>query len=197
MKDDLIIKLYLERNEQAVKETEKKYSTLCKTVIGKLLNNKEDIEECLVDVYMELWKSIPLNPPKNLKYYVVKVSRNLACNRLRYNTAAKRSDEYVVVIEELDSCIDEAYISNINYSDERLSEILDSFIREQKYIDRYIFMRRYWHQDSINEIAEKINGTPNMVKTRLFRVRKALKKYLISHGYVRSRYLQKCIEVEG
>ena len=48
--------------------------------------------------------------------------------------------------------------------------------------DRYIFLRRYWFGDSINQIAEKTGVSYSQVKNSLFKTRKQLKKYLKKAG---------------
>ena len=58
--DDLqIIELYFARDEQAIKETDRKYGKMCFRVAKNLLFNNEDSEECVNDTYLTVWNKIP------------------------------------------------------------------------------------------------------------------------------------------
>ena len=56
--DKQIIELYFERNEQAVRETEKKYGRFCHCIAMNVLGIHEDAEECVNDTYYSVWKLI-------------------------------------------------------------------------------------------------------------------------------------------
>ena len=49
MEDSIIVELYLQKNENAIKETDSKYGAYCFTIADNILHNKEDSEECVND----------------------------------------------------------------------------------------------------------------------------------------------------
>ena len=51
MDDSKIIELYMERSEQAISETSKKYGRYCHYIAYSILHNDEDSEECVNDTY--------------------------------------------------------------------------------------------------------------------------------------------------
>lgn len=59
MDDQVIIDWYWERSEYAIVATKKKYGSYCHRVSYNILQNREDTEECLNDLYMKAWESIP------------------------------------------------------------------------------------------------------------------------------------------
>ena len=61
MDDREIIKLYNCRSEDALLETEKKYGKLVSFIIGRLIKNQLDVEECTNDTYLGVWFTIPPN----------------------------------------------------------------------------------------------------------------------------------------
>lgn len=63
-----------------------------------------------------------------------------------------------------------------------LSRILDQFLRTLPDRDQYIFMRRYWHADGVEEIAVRCHLVTGTVKSSLYRSRKKLKAYLMERG---------------
>lgn len=52
MDDSKIIELYMERSEQAISETSKKYGRYCHYIAYSILHNDEDSEECVNDTYL-------------------------------------------------------------------------------------------------------------------------------------------------
>ena len=66
MKDDKIVEMYWERNEDAIRETEKKYGDYCHYLAENYLSSREDREECINDAMLALWNNIPPEKPKSL-----------------------------------------------------------------------------------------------------------------------------------
>ena len=178
-----IIKLLFERNEQAVEELKKSYEKLCYYIAGNILPQKEDQEECVNSAYMDVWSSIPPNKPDNLKMYLCRLVKNCAVNRHKYNTAAKRSSDFSVSLDELSECIADGRKIDQRLSDEQLGSIISRFLRSQPEKYRRIFVRRYWYSDTLEDIAKAYDMNTKTVATHLYRTRQKLKAYLQKEGY--------------
>ena len=63
MRDIDIIALFDRRDEQAIAEMQRKYGSYCRTVALNILKNASDAEECLNDVWLKVWNSIPPAAP--------------------------------------------------------------------------------------------------------------------------------------
>ena len=59
MTDSDIIRLFFDRDEQAIAETTAKYGKYCMTIAKDILDSEQDAEECVSDVYLKVWNSIP------------------------------------------------------------------------------------------------------------------------------------------
>ena len=59
MEDKQIVNLYLERSEDALTETQKKYGRYANYIAYNILNNTEDAKECVNSGYYNVWNSIP------------------------------------------------------------------------------------------------------------------------------------------
>ena len=81
MTDENIIKLYFERSELAILETDKKYSRLCNNVAENILKIREDIEECINDTYLSVWNKIPPVKPHIFFFFLCKITKNLALKK--------------------------------------------------------------------------------------------------------------------
>ena len=70
-------------------------------------------------------------------------------------------------------------------SEEELIGLLNGFLETLKERDRDIFLRRYWHMDSMAELAERHNLSESAVKANLFRTRKKLEKIMRKEKYLK------------
>ena len=89
MEDTDIIRLFLNRSEEAIRQTDIKYSKLCFGIAWNILLNKEDSEECVNDTWLITWNEIPPKIPKILSAFVGKITRNQAIDCLRRKNAFK------------------------------------------------------------------------------------------------------------
>lgn len=78
MDDSQIIRLYFERSETAIAETDKKYGAFLNQVAYNILRGAEDTEEIVNDTYLGAWNAIPPAKPERLKYFLSRIARNLA-----------------------------------------------------------------------------------------------------------------------
>lgn len=102
---------------------------------------------------------------------------------LRYNTAEKRNSKLTVSLSELEECIPSNNSSFYN-STEELTECINRFLEKQKEIDRKIFVRRYWYDESVTQIAQIFGINEKTVSVKLFRTRQKLREYLIKGGFI-------------
>ena len=176
MEDQKIIELFFQRSEEALREVSNKYDGICKKISYNILNNIQDVEECVNDTYLVAWNNIPPNQPSPLVTYLCKIARNVSLKKLRYNTAQKRNSYYEMSLSELEECIPSG---NSIYAEEKeLTQVIEDFLVSLDKKSRVMFLRRYWFADSISDIAEKFCMKENNVSVKLMRIRKKLKKIL-------------------
>lgn len=184
MDDVKIVDMLFLRSEKALEELSDKYSALCASIMKKILDNDEDIEECVNDVRLAVWNSIPPSRPDNLKAYLCTLSRNAAINRLKYNKRQKRSDGYTVMLSELDECIpSEDEPLDAHFERERLRRVLSDFLRELDAQTRVLFVRRYVYFETPAELAQRFAVNTNNINVKLHRARKKLQKILEKEGF--------------
>lgn len=184
MEDFNIIELYFNRDEKAIKETEKKYHNYCFSIAYNILFNNEDTLETLNDTYLATWNSIPPHQPSNLATYLGKITRRLSLNKLRLRKADKRGNgEAILSFDELEGCIkDNSFKENIEA--QYLSDIINDFLRDLDQTSRKIFVCRYYYFDSIEDISKRFNFSISKVKMNLKRNRDKLKDHLLKEGII-------------
>lgn len=182
MNDEKIIELFFERNESALGETQKKYGGLWRYIVANFLAMPEDREECLNDVLLELWNSIPPDRPEDLRAYSVKILRRRAIDRSRANNAWKRSGNAQLVGEEFLSTLDDGTDLAEDYENARAIRIVNAFLDTLPRLERSVFVMRYCLDESIGGIAARTGSTEGRIKMMLMRTRKKLKEILIKEG---------------
>lgn len=186
MEDSRIISLLINRSEKAIKYLNKKYDKLIRAVIGQILTDREDIEECVNDTYLGIWNSIPPNLPIYLSSYVCKVAKNVALKRYRTESAKKRNRQFQCALEEIGQVVGVSDVENALEAEE-LGRYMNEFLMSLSQDDRTLFVNRYWFSYSNKELAKMYQIKENNVSVRLLRIREKLKRYLRERGYVYER----------
>ena len=182
MKDDEIIQLYWNRDENAIKETEVRFHKILASIAYRILNNYEDVRECLNDTYLKAWHSMPTLWPKNLCAYLCKIIRNDAIDRYHSNATYKRQGQtYAVALEELNDCLGKNDVQE-NFDAMVTGEAITRFLKTCRKEQRVLFICRYFFYDDLKEAARHAGVSEVSAKVTLFRMRKKLKEFLEKEG---------------
>lgn len=187
MEDEMILKLFWARQEEAIAETDRKYGRMCSGISYNLLRDPQDAEECVNETYLGLWNTIPPQHPKVFSAYIAKLVRNISMKRLTYLNARKRNMGSVVSIHELEQMIPDGRSIEDHVAAEELARSIAEYLASLDYESRNIFLRRYWFFDSISEIAHRFGISESKVKSQLFRIRNRLYAHLIKEGLIIER----------
>lgn len=180
MDDREIIALFEKRSEDALAAVSDKYGRLCRLLAHSITQSSEDGDECVNDALLVLWKRIPPERPEPLIAYILRIVRNLAYKRVRFENAEKRRMTDRLPLDELEEILtfdDTAADSN------ELAAAIDRFLERLSERDRLLFVRRYWFNETVRSLAESFGMTESAVKVRLMRLRNKLKKQLEKEGY--------------
>ena len=182
MDDNRIIELFFERSENAISELSSKYGGVCMKIAKNVLNSHQDAEECVNDTYLAVWDTIPPQKPNSLLAYVCRIARNISINRYKYNSSKKRNGVYDVCISELEEHISSNETAEDGFEIAELSRFIDEYLDTLNKTNRMLFVRRYWYLDSFETLALMSKMSVGAVRTRLSRLRDALKRFLESRG---------------
>ena len=182
MTDEEIVDLFFERSEQAIAELAKKHGGAAANVARNILGNERDAEEVVNDTYLGVWNAIPPHRPDPLRTFVCRIARNLATKKYHADTAEKRNSRYDLALDELEDCLADRSGVEEALEAKELAEAINGFMATLSYADRFLFTRRYWYADPVQDVAAMAHATPNSVTVRLFRIRQKLKRYLEKEG---------------
>lgn len=189
MEDKDIIRLYFDRAENAIVQTQEKYGAICFRIAKNILGNDEDAKECVNDTYFAAWNRIPPEEPRSFRAFLVKIARNIALNRFDYNTAECRNGNADLVLEELSEILSDETADNV-LDDGSLMRSVNRFLKNEKQRARIIFVRRYFYCDSVSEIASRVCLPTGAVRSSLFRTKKRLAAHLRREG-LGGKYVEK------
>ena len=175
MEDSGIVALFWNREERAINEFNNKYGRLCFSMAKNITGSDESAEECLSDLTMRLWTSIPPERPGSLKAFALRIIRNIAISVFRSEHAKKRS----AVIVELEECESETAVFG---EDQDLTALLNEFLETLDRESAKVFLKRYLYSEPVKTIAADMGVRENRVSKILMKTREKLKVFLAERG---------------
>jgi len=187
MDDTKIVDLYWNRDEIAIKETEKKYNKYLTKIAYNVIGDFEDSKETVNDTYLKAWNSMPAHKPDVLSTYLGKITRELSIDVFRKRSRKKRQgSQYALSLSELEDCITSdngGKTPEQEYEAKLLSALIDEWLDSVSKEIRNVFVGRYYYMDSVKEIAAYCNISESKTKSILYRARIGLREHLEREGY--------------
>ena len=180
MDDGRIVELFWKREESAITEMSAKYGEQCRNTAYSILHSEQDVEECVNDAYLRVWESIPPEQPERLGAFVSRIVRNLAIDRLKTYSAAKRAHKEEIY-DEMEACIPSDMAGEV-VDRLALTAAMNRFLYTERPTSRMVFMRRYFYMDSCADIAKMMHMSEGHVRMITHRTRKRLRKFLEEEG---------------
>ncbi len=150
------------------------YKTLSSTIVGNILRDigtKEDVEECVDDIFVELInKYHDYNENKSsIKTYICILSRSRAIN---YRKKLLKNKTYLfdddILLEH----------SNSTY----IKDIIEKVILQLNYSEKQVFKYKFVYEYSNKQIASALNYSLGYTIIKVYRLKKKLIKLLKQHG---------------
>ena len=182
MTDAQIIRLFWDRDEDAIGACERRYGQYCRRIAMNVLHDSSDAEECVNDSWHRAWRSIPPETPSSLGAYLGRITRNLALSRYRADHTQKRFHGVAVLLSELEDCIPSTEIWDRDLEHEHLVGVVDAWLRSLPQEERVLFVRRYWYGDALEALARSWGWSESRISKRLSSLRKQLKIRLDQEG---------------
>ncbi len=183
LSDEAIIALYFDRDENAIKETERKYRSYLFTIANNILYNEQDSEECVNDTYLNVWNAIPPTRPIRFRAFLSKITRNLAFDKYAEANRKKRIPrDAVLSFDELEGFISHQSTPESELEAKALSDVINAYLKSTSDKKLYIFVSRYFFAIPIAKIAEKLGCSEASVNKGIAEIKKELRKKFESEG---------------
>ena len=179
MKESNLIKNYIQDNQLNIEKVIINYTPYIYTIIKNKNSNlsNEDIEEIVSDVFLAIWKNQSrLDINKEISTYLVGITKNLYNKKIRNK---KKS----INIEDYNNNLFNTESIDIKIENTEKENLIFMLVNNMKQEDKDIFILYYYNAKSIKDIANILNITENKIKSRLFRIRRKIKRGLEKRGY--------------
>ncbi len=179
MTDEAIIELLYKKDEMGLSKLADKYEKLLAHIaIGILGNRPRDVEECVNDTYLKLWKHIDgFDMEKaSLKTYLKVIVRNTAINKLRDLSKREEKEVGEDISEIAKHYIDHKQNVERQVFNKESILLLNQMIGGLKKKDQELIIRKYFYLQGTKKIASSMNMSVTAVDSRLSRLRSKLKQ---------------------
>lgn len=170
--DEKIIALIKARQDEGLRLLQRQYAGLVHYIVGNILENPEDTEECVSDIYIKIWNSIESYSLQKGKFttWLTVVARNTALNYLKYKQ--HRNHEELKEDAAGTSSLEEEVLRR-----ERAEELKQA-IATLSLEEQHLFYRKYYYLQKTAQIAAELGMTERSVEGKLYRLRKKLQQKL-------------------
>lgn len=135
---------------------------------------QEDLEEVVSDTFLALWRfRANLDPERPLRPWLAVAARNLAISRLRRHQETQ---------DLSDTLPDGRPGPEELAQNEALHRHLRTLVEDMEEPDRTLFLRYYYEEEPLHQIAPQLGLGLSAAKSRLARGRKRLKTQLTEEG---------------
>ena len=146
----------------------------------RLVSNQSVAEDLIGDVFLDVWRQADKFEGRSaVATWILAIARFKALSVLRKRPEEKLDDEAAAAIE------DQADDPEVAMQKKDKSEVLRKCLQALSPEHREIIDLVYYHEKSIEEVAEVVGIPENTVKTRMFYARKKLAELLKTAGVER------------
>ena len=176
MQDDVFIKRLINNDNEAFSYMIEKYGKLLWVIVGGVLGRigtVQDIEECISDVYVQIWKNPKAFKPNkgSFKTFLAVIAKSRALDTYR-----RISKEKTSLINEAFYPADDDLLKYI--INREMTQVLYSAIDSLTEPDREIITRRYLFEEKPARIAKNVSLPIKEVENRLYQSKLKLRKII-------------------
>jgi RNA polymerase sigma-70 factor (family 1) len=152
----------------------KKYSKKVYKFGYSILKSKEDSENLIQDVFLNLWENrIKVEKDSSIKSYLFTITYNSAISIIRKKS---RESQFVEYLKSLQDTTEEPVSAELEYNE--LSHKLDEIIAVLPPRQKEVFQLHRIEGLSYNQIAERLGISVNTIENHMARALKTMRKKL-------------------
>jgi RNA polymerase sigma-70 factor, ECF subfamily len=143
----------------------------------RIVRSQTAAEDLISEVFLDVWRQASgFKGDSAVSTWLLAIARFKALSQLRRRTEDQLDDDTAATIEDHGDGPEAMVQKKVN------GEILQRMLTELSPEHRMIIDLVYYHEKSIEEVAEIVGIPENTVKTRMFYARKRLADVLAAHG---------------
>jgi RNA polymerase sigma-70 factor (ECF subfamily) len=179
--DEVLISLIAKGDKDAMKVLFARHNVRVFRFLIRIVGNEASAEDLLNEVFVEVWRTAErFEARSQVSTWILGIARFKALTSLRRRSCDELDDEMAESIE------DTADDPEVSVQKIERSAILQDCLKQLSIAHRQVVDLVYYHDQSIEEVAQIIGVPQNTVKTRVFHARKRIAELMAARGVDRA-----------
>jgi RNA polymerase sigma-70 factor, ECF subfamily len=179
--DEALVELIGKGDKDAMKVVFARHNVRVFRFLLRFVDNESIAEDLVNEVFIDVWRhAAQFEARSQVATWLLAIARNKALSALRRRSTDELDDDVLEFIE------DPADNPEIAMQKTERSAILFDCLRQLSPAHREIIDLVYYHERSIDEVADIIGVPQNTVKTRMFYARKRIAELMTARGVERA-----------
>jgi len=179
--DEALVVLIAQRDRRALQSLYSRHHVRVYRFALRFLNDEAAAEDAVSEVFIDVWRQAErFEGRSQVTTWLLAIARNKALSVLRRRSAEELDDEVAEFIE------DPSDNPEIAMQKTQRASVLQDCLTQLSPAHREIVDLVYYHEKTVEEVAEIIDVPANTVKTRMFYARKRIGELMAAKGINRA-----------
>jgi RNA polymerase sigma-70 factor (ECF subfamily) len=179
--DEALVQLIAAGDKKALQVLFARHNVRVFRFVLRFLGDESSAEDLVSEVFFDVWRQADrFESRSQVSTWLMAIARNKALTVLRRRTTEELDEEVAEFIE------DPADNPEVVMQKTQRSAVLQHCLSQLSPAHREIIDLVYYHEKTIDEVAEIIGVPQNTVKTRMFYARKRIAELLATKGVERA-----------
>jgi RNA polymerase sigma-70 factor (ECF subfamily) len=180
--DETLVALIAGRDKRALQQLYSRHHVRIYRFALRFLNDEAAAEDTVSEVFIDVWRQAErFEGRSQVTTWLLAIARNKALSLLRRRSAEELDDEVAEFIEDPSDNPEVAMLKS------QRASVLQDCLTQLSPAHREIVDLVYYHEKSVEEVAEIISVPTNTVKTRMFYARKRIGELMAAKGINRAQ----------
>lgn len=179
--DEVLVGLIGKGNKDAMQALFVRHNLKVFRFLMRFVDNESTAEDLVSEVFIEVWRNAAqFEARSRVSTWLLAIARNKALSALRRRSTDELDQEVLEFVEDPNDN-PEVALQKVERS-----ELLRDCLKQLSPAHREIIDLVYYHERTIDDVAEIIGVPQNTVKTRMFYARKRIAELLTARGLDRA-----------
>jgi RNA polymerase sigma-70 factor (ECF subfamily) len=180
--DEALVALIAGRDKRALQTLYSRHHVRIFRFALRFLNDEAAAEDTVSEVFIDVWRQAErFEGRSQVTTWLLAIARNKALSLLRRRSSEELDDEVAEFIEDPSDNPEAAMLKS------QRASVLQDCLTQLSPAHREIVDLVYYHEKSVEEVAQIISVPANTVKTRMFYARKRIGELMAAKGISRAQ----------
>jgi RNA polymerase sigma-70 factor, ECF subfamily len=180
--DETLVARIAGRDKRALQQLYARHHVRIYRFALRFLNDEAAAEDTVSEVFIDVWRQAErFEGRSQVTTWLLAIARNKALSLLRRRSSEELDDEVAEFIEDPSDNPEAAMLKS------QRASLLQDCLTQLSPAHREIVDLVYYHEKSVEEVAEIISVPTNTVKTRMFYARKRIGELMAAKGISRAQ----------